>query len=81
MVIEWLSDHSHAGVAHLLLEADAQKVEAARAAGAPVFHADASRPFSLFSYQGSCRSCDSHIRLSHLFELVKNFFCFFETFF
>ena len=36
---------------------------------------------SLFSYQGSCRSCDSHIRLSHLFELVKNFFYFFETFF
>ena len=35
---------------------------------------------SLFSYQGSCHSCDSHIRLSHLFELVKNFFYFFETF-
>ena len=32
-----------AGVAHLLLEADAQKVEAARAASAQVFHGDASR--------------------------------------
>ncbi len=39
----------HAGVAHLLLEADAQKVEAARAAGAPVFHADASRPDTLLA--------------------------------
>ena len=39
----------HAGVAHLLLEADAQKVEAARAAGAPVFHGDASRPDSLLA--------------------------------
>ncbi|VTN16623.1 K(+)/H(+) antiporter [Raoultella terrigena] len=39
----------HAGVAHLLLEADAQKVEAARAAGAPVFHGDASRPDTLLA--------------------------------
>lgn len=37
----------HAGVAHLLLEADEQKVEAARAAGAPVFCGDASRPDTL----------------------------------
>ena len=37
------------GVAHLLLEADAQKVEAARAAGAPVFHGDASRPDTLLA--------------------------------
>ncbi len=35
---------------------------------------------SLFSYQGSCRSRDSHIRLSHLFELVKNFFIFSKLF-
>lgn len=39
----------HAGVAHLLLEADEQKVEAARAAGAPVFHGDASRPDTLLA--------------------------------
>jgi CPA2 family monovalent cation:H+ antiporter-2 len=37
----------HAGVAHLLLEADAG--EAARAAGAPVFHGDASRPDTLLA--------------------------------
>ena len=36
-------------MAHLLLEADAQKVEAARAAGAPVFHGDASRPDTLLA--------------------------------
>ena len=39
----------HAGVAHLLLEADEQKVEAARAAGVPVFHGDASRPDTLLA--------------------------------
>ena len=36
-------------MAHLLLEADAQKVEAARATGAPVFHGDASRPDTLLA--------------------------------
>ncbi|CAJ0897796.1 Glutathione-regulated potassium-efflux system protein KefB [Ralstonia mannitolilytica] len=36
-------------MAHLLLEADEQKVEAARAAGAPVFHGDASRPDTLLA--------------------------------
>ncbi len=46
---ETLSFLSELGVAHLLLEADAQKVEAARAAGAPVFHADASRPDTLLA--------------------------------
>ncbi len=39
----------HAGVAHLLLEADEQRVEAARATGAPVFHGDASRPDTLLA--------------------------------
>ena len=39
----------HAGVAHLLLEADEQKVEAERAAGVPVFHGDASRPDTLLA--------------------------------
>ena len=37
------------GVAHLLLEADEQKVEAARATGAPVFYGDASRPDTLLA--------------------------------
>ncbi|WP_421021728.1 NAD-binding protein, partial [Klebsiella pneumoniae] len=39
----------HAGVAHLLLEAEEQKVEAACAAGVPVFHGDASRPDTLLA--------------------------------
>ena len=39
----------HAGVVHLLLEADEQKVGAARATGAPVFHGDASRPDTLLA--------------------------------
>ena len=39
----------HAGVAHLLLEADKQKVEAERAAGVPVFHGDASRSDTLLA--------------------------------
>ncbi len=38
---------TEAGIAHLLLESDEQKVETARAAGAPVFHGDASRPDTL----------------------------------
>lgn len=36
-------------MAHLLLEADEEKVEAARIAGAPVFYGDASRPDTLLA--------------------------------
>ena len=36
-------------MAHLLLEADEQKVEAERAVGVPVFHGDASRPDTLLA--------------------------------
>ena len=42
-------DSSPRRVAHLCWEADAQKVEAERAAGAPVFHGDASRPDTLLA--------------------------------
>lgn len=38
-----------ARIAHLLLESDDQKVEAARAAGAPVFYGDASRLHTLMA--------------------------------
>lgn len=38
---------TQAGVSHLLLEADEQKVEIARIAGAPVLYGDASRPDTL----------------------------------